>query len=523
MPVSSVTAGTMQVPPVREPQPVTKRPSLHDLSPSDQDMFVVKDGMQYKTPLLLTCDWAVQPIGVLKAHVAPRWRTKKERLSIGCAKGRYIEQPNDGELCGSIGSGTPQGPTEIWLWPAEQPVQATTLPNIYPAASSVASSNATTPSTPTTPVDVDTSPLDVRTTAKRIIADGIMAAYHEDSDSLTLAITWAEDDDLVKLAELVPQCMEEVLQAHHPQLHAAVAELLNKVQEGPALDTLLTSMEECTGQLLEVPALFSATFSRMSEAQRARLLKRAVGFVLPFADRPRAGLALEACIRLQCAKGAAGGVAVVRPLLDEILAHCTTLMRSGSGNFLVQQCIQLAPFSFADSIAKKIKGSAESMSLHRHASHVVEQILKYVSIPVLGDMLSELVRSSGSAARLARSQSGNYVLQTAIMRCTAQMWDMVSTRVKGCLPDLPPVAAERIWARLTEKAAAESLPLDLSLNFQPAPKKPHQQTQHIVPQQQPSLHYDPPAFYCPPMHTMDPNAAPWLVDPSYQNMTQSIM
>ena len=520
--------------------PIVRHRMQYAVSQSETEMFVVKDGMQYKADLLLTNDWASQPISVLKSHIAPRWRTSAERLSIGCSVGRFEDQPSNDEPCSSIATPIPGQPAELWLWPAgakqqvaaaapamQQPQQLPqqqmmpalpSLPSLtaLPCLSASASSSAhTAPSTPDSlqpaaaaaqapappqiaipsrasasslpsPVStVSTAPSQAEASAeekeaarasiKRIVQRvreaGVMDAYLAESEALAQGMPFADPEDLVAFAKAVPACVEQVLEAHHPQLHAAVSELLNKIDDGPALDGLLVAMEESTGPLLEVPALFSAAFTRMEEEQRARLLKRAVSFVLPFADRPRAGLALEACVRLQCSEGASGGVAVVKPLLDEILEHCSTLMRSGSGNFLVQQCIQLAPSDFADSIARRIKGSVESMSLHRHASHAVEQVLKYVSEPVLVDLLSELVRSSLSSARLARSQSGNYVLQQAITLCLPSMWDVVSTRIKSSLTELPPVAAERIWTRLLEKSKESGLYLDPTQNFTSAPKK----------------------------------------------------
>ncbi|KAJ9454010.1 Pumilio-like protein 1 [Diplonema papillatum] len=500
MPVTSPDRNPSEV---RPPTPVeggmqaARQRSLYDNS-GGNEVFIVKDGMQYKRELLLTNDWGVQPIEVLKAHVAQRWRTKPSRLSIGCGTGRYVDQPLNTEFCSSVGVPGSDGSVEVWMWPAEAkaPDAAAPLPQEDAAAADpttdgiagAAAAPAMGPAeafqpqlqrVPSYPEGFEprqkalaAMPVDVERLVQRIRAEGIMRAYaSSDSDALSLAIAWADSEQLVEIARSVPAGVKDVLQAHHPQLHAALAELLNRVPEGIDLQNLLAAMRENTGPLLEVPALFSAAFSRMNEVQRAEFLKRTVSFVLPLADRPRAGLAMEACVRLQCADGAEGGVQVVKPLLDEILTHCNTLMRSGSGNFLVQQCIQLAPSAFADGIARKIKGGAESMSLHRHASHAVEQILKHVTPPVLADLLGELVRSSASAARLARSQSGNYVLQTAISRCLPACWDVVSTRIKASLPELPPVAAERIWGKLCEKAAASNLPLDMTLNFQPAPKK----------------------------------------------------
>ena len=495
--------------------PTVLRHGYSTVLPACTETFVVRDGMNFKEAVLLTSDWAVQPIKVLKAHIAPRWRTKQERLATGTGGGRFADQPHDDELCNSIATPVAGLSAEVWLWPAEipalpmqrgppqpqqlplpplrhttynQPEPLAHLPSL-PSLTSLPGSDCqeeeeesiptvpdTAPSTPqTAPQDgldeSEASPIAVKEMLLRVADAGIMEVYREEGDALTLAITNAEVAELIPLAAAIPAAIDRVLQPHHPQLHAAVAELLNRVPSGPALQEVLAAMEECTGQLLEVPALFSATFSRMEETQRGQLLQRAVAYVLPFADRPRAGLALEACIRMQCTEGAEGGVAVVKPLLDEILTHCATLMRSGSGNFLVQQCIQLAPSEFADSIAARIKGTVESMSLHRHASHAVEQVLKHVSEPYLHDLLSELVRSSLSARRLACSQSGNYVLQAAIKMCPPSLWEPVSLRIKACLPELTPVSAERIWVKLCETAASTGLYLDLTQNFVSAPKK----------------------------------------------------
>ena len=573
MPTTTATNEcTPPVPLMTRTASMTMRSSLYDtnvMGNSEAPMYLVKDGMQFKEGVLLTSDWAEQPIEVLKKHIAPRWRTKPERLNIGCCTGRFATQPEDEEMCLTVGTPNSCGPTEVWLWPAPQQHQQVSHPPVVQPSQQMSSSlinqaqssdvsnssvfsdlsrqpSGLLPSVDITQVDVTVSatseadssnaeskdsPTDIKQLAARVREDGIMKVYLEDSDGVTMGIAWAESEDLVSLAAGLPNCTEDVLQAHHPQLHAAVAELLNKLPEGEDLTNLLAAMEDSIGSLLEVPALFSAAFSRMEEEQRARLLKKAVGFVLPFADRPRAGLALEACVRLQCAQGAAGGVDVVKPLLDEILTHCSTLMRSGSGNFLVQQCIQLAPSSFADSIARKIKGSAESMSLHRHASHAVEQILKFVSNPVLGDLLAELIRSSGSAARLARSQSGNYVLQTAINRCLPSMWDVVSVRIKASLPDLPSVSAERIWTKLCEKAAASNFPLDTTPNFQPAPKKTQQalpaqsqsqsQSQPVTPLGYMGGQYSPqfPQMYIPTDVSVGHNQHYWGVNnPSMSNM-----
>eukprot|EP00755_Sulcionema_specki_P019152 Sspe_Gene.68710::Locus_40511_Transcript_2_2_Confidence_0.667_Length_1857::g.68710::m.68710 len=482
-----------------------RRPNLYNTSGCDEGgagQIVVLDGMCFKQSLLLTSEWSEQPLSLLKDHIAPRWRTTAACLSFGDDKGRFAEQPADDDLCGVLLFNT----NTIFLWPAagdhvpRHSVLSASSASVFSQCSSEKSSTTPSlfPSAPAASTAGDTDaqsthqecPEDVQGIIRDLLTNGLMS-LESNHDALLLAVYWITPRDLSQLASGLCECIQQVVASPHPQFHAAVAELIAKVKAGETLQALLQAMKAAAAKLLEVPALFAAAYCRMSVADKKEMLRVAASYLLPMADRPKAGLALEACIRHQCSEEAEGGVEVVQPVLDDILSNCEVLMKSGSGNFLVQQCIQLAPSSFADSIAIRIKGKVDSMSMHRHASHAMEQLFAYASPPVLSDLLNELVRSSTSAARLSRSQSGNYVLQAAINRCPASMWASFASKVQAAIYELPLVSAERIRKRLIARSQQLQIPI------------PEFSTDHV----QPIVTFNSPT-YTPPSVPASPYSTP---------------